>query len=124
VQTRDLGHHLHVVVTMRAQNWLPRDRRSAGVTEVRTAPRLHVHTSLRHGRVFLRLLVRESGLTAPDGSARVRLGHHRVGAFTVTDGRGSRLLAPMRHGQRTLTIVYRGGPQETVGRTTVTVTVP
>jgi len=111
-------------VTMRARNWLPRDRRSAGVTEVRTAPRLHVHTSLRHGRVFLRLLVRESGLTAPDGSARVRLGHHRVGAFTVTDGRGSRLLAPMRHGQRTLTIVYRGGPQETVGRTTVTVTVP
>jgi surface antigen len=124
VQTRDLGHHLHVVVTMRAANWLPRDRRSAGVTDVRTAPRLHVHTSLRHGRIFLRLRVAAPGLNAPSGSARVKLGHHRVGAFTVTDGRGSRLLAPMRRGQHTLTVVYRGGPQETVGRTTVTVTIP
>jgi hypothetical protein len=68
--------------------------------------------------------VESPGLTAPDGSARVKLGHHRVGAFTVTDGRGSRLLLPMRHGQHTLNVVYRGGPQETVGRATVTVTVP
>ena len=48
----------------------------------------------------------------------------RVGAFTVVDGRGSRLLAPMRAGTHTLTVVYRGGPLETAGRTTVTVTVP
>ena len=39
-----------------------RDRRSAGVTDVRTAPRLHVHTSLRHGRIFLRLRVAAPGL--------------------------------------------------------------
>jgi hypothetical protein len=30
----------------------------------------------------------------------------------------------MRHGTHTLTIVYRGGTQETVGRRTVDVTVP
>jgi hypothetical protein len=34
------------------------------------------------------------------------------------------LLAAMRHGQREVTVVYRGGPLETVARTTVTVTVP
>jgi hypothetical protein len=30
----------------------------------------------------------------------------------------------MRRGQHTLTVVYRGGPEETVGRTTVIVTIP
>jgi hypothetical protein len=124
VQTADLGHRLHVVVTMRATNWLPQERRSAAVTDVRTAPRLHVRTSIRNGRVFLRLLVESPGLTAPDGEARVRLGSRRVGLFAVTGGLGSRLLAPMRRGTHTLTVVYHGGPQETVGRKTVTVTVP
>jgi hypothetical protein len=34
------------------------------------------------------------------------------------------LLAALRRGTRTLTVVYRGGPHEAVGRKTVTVTVP
>jgi hypothetical protein len=124
VQPADLGHHVHVVVTMQADNWVSRTKRSTSVTEVRTRPRLHPHTSIRDGRVFLRLVVRAPGLTAPTGGAKVWLGRHRVGSFDVTDGRGSRLLASLRHGTHTLTVVYHGSAQETVGRTTVTVTVP
>ncbi len=124
VRTADLGHRLHVVVTMHAANWLPRERRSDAVTDVKTAPRLHVRTSIRNGRVFLRLLVESPGLVAPDGEAKVKLGSHRVGLFAVAGGVGSRLLAPLRRGTRTLTVVYHGGSQETVGRKTVTVTVP
>ncbi|WP_331525978.1 CHAP domain-containing protein [Nocardioides sp.] len=124
VQTSDLGHHLHVSVTMSADNWLSRARRSVAVGDVKTTPRLHVRTSLRGGRVFLRLLVESPGITEPNGVARVRLGDHRVGLFDVTDGRGSRRLAPMRRGTHTLTVIYRGGPLETVGIRTVTVTIP
>jgi surface antigen len=124
VQPDDLGHRLHVVVTMRAENWTARTKRSAAVTDIKAQPRLHPHTSLHQGRVFLQLVVRAAGLSAPDGQANVWLGGHRVGRFDVTNGRGSRLLAAMRHGTHTLTIVYRGGPQETVGRTTVDVQVP
>ena len=124
VQPADLGHRLHVVVTEHAQNWLPRERRSVALSGIRTTPRLHVRTSLRQGRVHLHLVVESPGLAAPAGVARVRLGSRRVGLFTVTDGVGSRLLASMRRGTHTLTVVYRGGPEETVGRRTVTVTVP
>jgi surface antigen len=124
VQPADLGHSLHVVVTMRADNWVPRVERSASVTDVRTRPRLHAHTSLRDGRVFLRLVVRAPGLSRIDGVARVWLHGHRIGAFEVSDGGGSRLLASMRSGTHTLALVYHGGAHETVGRTTVTVTVP
>jgi surface antigen len=124
VQPGDLGHRIHVVVTMRAQNWTSRTGHSEAVTDIRTQPRLHARTSLHDGRVLLRLVVRAAGLTGPDGRATVWLGQHRVGRVTVTDGRGSRLLAAIRRGTHTLTIVYRGGPHETVGRTTVGVTVP
>jgi surface antigen len=124
VRTADLGHSLHVVVTMRAQNWVTRVKRSVSVTDVRTRPRLHPHTSLRDGRVFLRLVVRAPGLSELQGAAKVWLGGHRVGRFNVSDGRGSRLLAAMKHGRHTLTVVYHGGVHETVGRTSVTVTVP
>jgi hypothetical protein len=124
VQSEDLGHRVHVVVTLRAENWTSRTKRSAAVDDIRTQPRLHPRTSLHDGRVFLRLVVRDAGLAAPDGRATVLLGSHRVGRFDVTGGRGSRLLAAMRHGRHTLTIVYRGGAQEAVGRTTVDVTVP
>jgi hypothetical protein len=124
VQPDDLGHRVRVVVTMHAEHWLSRQRRSVPVTDVKTEPHLRARTSLRHGRVFLRLLVSSPGLQPPDGQATVRLGTHRVGRFDVTDGRGSRLLAAMRRGTHTLTVVYHGGPHETVGRTTVTVTIP
>jgi surface antigen len=124
VQQGDLGHRLHVEVTMRAVNWTANTRRSAATQDVRTRPRLHVHTSLRDGRVFLRLSVSAPGLTGLEGRAKVWLRHQRVGRFDVTDGHGSRLLAALRRGTRTLTVVYRGGPHETVGRKTVTVTVP
>lgn len=124
VQDADLGHRLHVVVTMKADNWVARTKRSASVGEVQTQPRLHAHTSLRQGRVLLRLGVTELGLDTVDGQAKVWLGGQRVGLIDVIDGHGSRLLAPMKHGTHTLTIVYRGGSLETVGRKTVTVTIP
>ena len=99
--------------------------RSVGTAKVRTVPVLHVHTSIRHGRVFLRLRVVSPGLVAaPGGSARALRQHTRLGRFAVVDGQGSRLLAPMRAGTHPITVVYRGGPMETVGRVTVPVTVP
>jgi hypothetical protein len=125
VQAADLGHRLHVVVSMRAQNWLPRDRRSVAVTDVLTRPHVAVRRSVRHGRVHLRLVVSSPGLATPSsGHARIWLGQRLVGRVNVADGRGGRLLAPMRHGTHTLTIVYRGGSEETVGRRSVTVRVP
>jgi surface antigen len=124
VQTADLGHRLHVVVAMRATHWLVRERRSLAVGDVRTTPHLGVHTSMRHGRVYLHLDVESPGLAAPAGEAKVKLGDRRIGLFPVTDGEGGRLLAPMRRGTHTLTVVYHGGSEETVARRTVTVTVP
>jgi hypothetical protein len=124
VQQADLGHGLHVVVTMHAPNWTSRTKHSTWVTDIKTQPRLHVHTSLRQGQVFLRLAVTDLGLDAVNGEAKVWLGHQRVGMFTVTAGRGSRLLADLRHGTHTLTVVYHGGSEETTGRKTVSVSVP
>jgi hypothetical protein len=123
VTEADLGHRLRVVVTMRALNWTSRTRHSLAVS-VRTRPRLHPHVSMLHGRVFLRLGVRAPGVDAVAGRAKVWLGDHRVGMFEVSDGRGSRLLAPMKRGTHTVTIVFRGDAEETVARKTVTVTVP
>jgi surface antigen len=124
VQTSDLGRRLHVVVAMRAQHWLPRERRSLALDAVRTTPHLRVRTSLRHGRVYLHLAVVSPGLISPAGEAKVKLGSRRIGLFAVTDGEGSRLLGAMRRGTHTLTVVYHGGSEETVGRRTVTVRVP
>ncbi len=96
-----------------------------GTAQVRTVPVLHVHTSIRNGRVFLRLRVVSPGLAAaPGGSARALRQHAQVGRFAVVDGRGSRLLAPMRAGTHPITVVYRGGAMETIGRITVPVTIP
>ncbi len=73
--------------------------RSLGSAQVRTVPVLHVHTSIRNGRVFLRLRVVSPGLAAaPGGSARALRHHAQLGRFAVVDGRGGRLLAPMRAG--------------------------
>ncbi|HEX3932160.1 MAG TPA: CHAP domain-containing protein [Nocardioides sp.] len=124
VQVGDLGHKLHVVVTMHATNWVARTRHSASVGAVTTQPRLHPHTSLDQGRVLLRLGIDAPGLDAVDGEAKVWLGHRRVGMFAVTAGHGSRLLAPMKRGTHTLTVVFRGGSLETVGRRSVTITLP
>jgi surface antigen len=124
VQEADLGHRLHVVVRMRADHWISRTKHSISITDVRTHPRLHAHTTLSHGRVLLRLVVTAAGLDRVDGQAKVWLGHHRVGRVGVTDGAGTRLLAAMRHGTHTLKVVYRGGSEQTTSRTTVTVTVP
>ena len=124
MQEADLGHRVHVVVTMDADNWVSRTKRSAATDDVRTSPRLHARTSIRSGRVFLRLTVSALGLAAPDGFARVKKGDTVVGRLSVVDGHGSKLLAKLRHGTHTLTVVYHGGAHETVGRKTVTVTVP
>jgi surface antigen len=121
----DVGHSVHVEVTMRARNWVSATRRSMGSAQVRTVPVLHVHTSIRNGRVFLRLRVVSPGLAAaPGGSARALRHHTSVGRFPVVDGRGSRLLAPMRAGTHTITVLYLGGAMETPGRISVPVTIP
>jgi hypothetical protein len=124
VQTTDLRHRLHVVVTMRAENWTSRTRRSTAVAEIKAQPRLHLRTSIRSGRVHLAMGVRSHGLADAEGYARVWRGHHLVGRVSVVDGDGSKLLARMRRGTHTLRVVYRGGLQETIGRKSVTVTVP
>ena len=121
----DVGRDVHVEVTMRARNWVSVTARSVSTAKVRTVPVLHVHTSIRNGRVFLRLRVVSPGLAAaPVGSARALRQHAQVGRFAVIDGRGSRLLAPMRAGTHPITVVYRGGAMETIGRITVPVTIP
>ncbi len=121
----DVGHDVHVEVTMRARHWVSTTRRSVGTAAVRTVPVLHVHTSIRNGRVFLRLRVVSPGLAAaPGGSARALRHHAQLGRFAVVDGLGSRLLASMRAGTHPITVVYRGGALETVGRITVPVTIP
>ena len=110
---------------MRATNWVSVTAALGEHRQVRTVPVLHVHTSIRHGRVFLRLRVVSPGLAAAPGRLGAASAAPRaVGRFAVVDGRGSRLLAPMRAGTHTLTVVYRGGALETVGRITVPVTVP
>jgi hypothetical protein len=124
VRESDLGHRIHVVVTLEADEWVSRTKRSVATDDVRTKPRLHVRTSIRSSRVFLRLTVSAPGLSAPDGTVRVWRGSAVVGRFEVVDRHGSKLLARMRHGKRELTVVYRGGPLEKVARTTLTVTVP
>ena len=120
IRRGDVGHFVNVQVTMRARNWVSATRRSAGSARVLTVPVLHVHTSIRNGRVFLRLRVVSPGLAAaPVGWARVLWHDAQVGRFLVADGRGSRLLAPMRAGTHPITVVYRGGAMETIGRITV-----
>lgn len=124
VRKADLGHRIHVQATLEAANWVSRTRHSVATDPVRTKPSLRVRTSVRSGRIFLRVTVSAPGLSAPDGKVRVRRGSVVVGRIPIVDGHGGRLLAAMRHGQREVTVVYRGGPLETVARTTVTVTVP
>ncbi len=121
----DVGQRIHVQVTVSAANWVSKTRRSVGTARVRTVPVLHARTTIRHGRVFLSLRVVSPGLAhAPAGTARVWRHQERVGRLAVSDGRGSRLLAPMRAGSHTLTVVYHGGALEKAGRITVPVTVP
>ena len=121
----DVGQRIHVQVTVKARNWVSVTRRSVATDPVRTVPALHVRTTIRHGRVFLWLHVVSPGLDrAPAGTARVWRRQERVGRVAVTDGRGSHLLAPMHAGTHALTVVYRGGTLEKVGRITVPVTVP
>jgi hypothetical protein len=124
VHEADLGHRLHVVVTMNADHWMSRTKRSQATSAVKTTPRLHVRTSIRSGRVLLRLAVTSPGIAGPDGHVRVLRKSVAVGGFRVVDGHGSKLLARMRHGTHDLTVVYHGGPLETAGRKTVTVRIP
>jgi hypothetical protein len=119
----DLGHRIRVEVTMRADHWVERSRRSPAA-EILTAPRLHPHVSIAQGRVLLRLGVTSPGLTAPDGRVNVWRGHRRVGHFSVIGGSGSALLASLRRGKHELTIVYRGSDLETVARRTLVVKAP
>jgi surface antigen len=124
VRPADVGHRLHVVVTMRAKNWTPVVRRSAVTDHARTVPTLGVTTSIRSGRVLLQLDVHTPGLASPAGRARVLLGTRGLGKFRVVDGVGSHLLARLASGTHRLTVVYHGGAHQTSARTHVTVTVP
>jgi surface antigen len=114
VRSSDLGHRLHVEVTMQAPNWVSRSRRSATVDDLRTAPSLHASTAIRSGRVDLTVHVTAPGLASPDGVVRVWRGKTMVGRVVVTDGEGSRLLHHIPRGKHTLTLVYRGEQQTTV----------
>jgi surface antigen len=122
VRTADLGHRVRVEVTMRAENWVSRTRRSVAVDDIRSAPSVHASTAMHRGRVALTLHVTAAGLASPDGSVRVWRGQTLVGRFAVNDGAGSRLLKHLAKGPHTLTVVYRGDEQATT-RTTVPVTV-
>jgi len=125
LQPDDVGHRVHVQVTLQADHWVPATGRSVSTVQVRTVPVLHARTSIRHGRIHLRLRVVSPGLEqAPTGTARAWRSGRNLGGFTVVDGRGARLLAPMRAGTNVITVVYRGDALETAGRISVTVTVP
>jgi surface antigen len=123
VRPGDLGHPLHVEVTVTAENWVTRSRRSAAVDDIRTAPSLHASTAIRSGRVELTMHVTALGLASPDGVAKVWHGQTLVGRFAVSDGEGSRLLQHLAKGTHTLKVVYRG-EQQTPATTKVRVTVP
>jgi surface antigen len=124
VRARDVGHHVHVQVTYRATHWTPVTRRSLAVRGIRTVPALHVRTTIKDGRVYLRLLVHAPGVSSPRGTTRVFKGTHRVGRFDVVAGHGGRLLAHLSPGTHELTVVYHGDGRQTSVRTTVPVTVP
>jgi hypothetical protein len=98
---------------MRAENWVARTRRSAAVTDIRSAPSVHASAAMHRGRVGLTLHVTATGLASPDGRVRVWRGQTLVGRFAVTDGVGSRLLKQIAKGTHTLTVVYRGDDQVT-----------
>ena len=122
VRPADLGHRLHVSVTVRAPHWVPRTRHSVGIGDLRAVPTLDPSTSMQGSRVLLDLAVNAPGLSSPAGHVVVKRGTRVVGRFDVADGHGSRLLRHMVKGRHTLTVVYRGDRQvEAV--TTVPVTV-
>jgi hypothetical protein len=124
VRPGDVRHHLRVVVTMRAQNWAPGQRRSLATGLVRTVPSLVVQTGFRAGRVHLTLDVHTPGLASPSGDARVLLRTRGLGRFQVADGRGSVRLALLAPGTHRLTVVYRDAADRLSARTHVTVIVP
>jgi surface antigen len=124
VRPADVGHRLHVVVTMRAKHWTSVVRRSAATARALTVPTLEVHTTIRQGRVHLRLDVSTPGLASPAGKAHVLLGSRGLGKFRIVDGTGAHLLARLASGTHRLTVVYHGRAHQTSARIHVTVTVP
>jgi hypothetical protein len=124
VRPADVGHYLHVTVSMRAQHWTSVLRRSTATHAARSVPTLSVTTSIRNGRVHLQLDVTAPGLASPAGTAHVLLGARGLGRFRVRDGQGGHLLAWLAPGRHRLTVVYHGGTHQTLARTHVTVTVP
>lgn len=123
VRPGDLGHRLHVYVTVKADHWVARTRHSVAVAHLRTVPKVDVSTSLPGSRVLLDLTATAPGLPSPDGRVVVKRGDRVVGRFDVTDGHGSRLLRHMVKGTHTLKVVYRGDQQVKVV-TKVPVTIP
>ncbi len=124
VRPADVRHHLHVVVTLKAQHWTSTQRRSLVTDTVLTVPSLVVHTTYAAGRVHLTLDVHTPGLTSPSGDARVLLRGRGLGRLQVSGGHGSVRLALLAPGRHRLTVVYHGGDHQTSAGTHVTVTVP
>ena len=117
----DLGHRIHVVVTMRAPQLGPADQALGGDRDVRTAPRLHVRTSIRT-RPRVPAAARERSRPDRTPTARPASGWDGQSVGRFDGGRRSRQPAAAPRcgtGAHTLTVVYRGGARETVGRTTV-----
>jgi surface antigen len=122
VRPGDLGHRLHVYVTMTADHWVARTRHSVAVGHLRTVPTLDPSTSMQGSRVLLDLDVTAPGLSSPSGRVVVKRGDRVVGRFDVTDGHGSRLLRHLAKGTHTLKVVYRGDQQvKAVAKVPVTV---
>jgi surface antigen len=124
VQRGDVLHHLRVVVTMKAEHWVSRQRGSLATDSVLTVPTLVADTTFSAGHVHLTLDVHAPGLASPSGDARVLLKTRGLGRFHVADGHGAVRLALLAPGTHRLTVVYHGGIHQTAARIHVTVTVP
>ncbi|MGI8523461.1 MAG: hypothetical protein ACR2K3_09165, partial [Nocardioides sp.] len=119
----DVGHRVHVVVTLHAEQWTNRDRRSAASRIVHSIPVLRVHTALRRARIAVRLVVHAPGIASPSGRMRVTQHGRLLGHAPVADGLGTKLLHRLPHGRHRLVIHY-AGPHQTNAHTLVVVRVP
>ena len=119
----DVGHRVHVLVTLHAEHWTNHHTRSQATRIVRSIPVLRIHDALRHGRVELRLAVRAPGIAAPTGRMQVTDHGHLVGHAPVVDGHVTKLLRRLNRGTHRLVLHY-AGPHQTNAHTLVIVQVP
>lgn len=119
----DVGHRVHVVVTLHAEHWTDRDMRSSASRIVRSTPVLQVHTAMRRGRVELRLTVRAPGISSPTGRMQVTERRQVVGHAPVAAGTVTKLLHRLSAGSHRL-VVHYAGPHQTNAHQLLVVRVP